>query len=485
MVTMTGTAGDDRLVGSGEADLLRGLGGHDILKGAAGDDRLEGDEGDDGLYGGLGDDLLIGGIGNDTYYVDSIGDAVSETAGNGIDLVFSAVSFSLYGQDVERLTLAGTAAINATGNSLANILTGNAAANILDGAAGADLMRGGDGNDTYHVDDLSDVVVEASGAGNDLVISSVSFSLQRQNIERLTLTGTQAIDATGNALANTLIGNGAANVLNGAAGADRMEGRGGNDTYHVDNAGDEIIELGGQGLDRVLSSVSFTLGAHVENLVLTGSTALEGTGNSLRNTITGNAAANVLDGQAGADIMRGGGGDDIYRVDHASDRAIESAGSGTDEVLSSTSFTLGSYVEKLTLTGSAAANGTGNALANTIVGNAAANVLDGGGGADLLTGGSGADSFAFTTKPSSGNVDRVTDFAAATDKILLGGLTGQPFEALASGPLGAGAFRVGPAAADADDRIIYTKSTGALSYDADGSGAGAAIQFATLPSGLT
>ena len=262
------------------------------------------------LDGAAGADSLLGGDGDDTYVVDDLGDKVTELAANGADTVKSSVNFVL-GAELENLTLTGTAAAG-TGNILANIITGNASANTLDGAAGADSLLGGDGNDTYIVDNLDDLVTELAGKGTDTVQSGVNFTLGAE-LENLTLTGTAAA-GTGNILANIISGNASANTLDGAAGADSLLGGDGNDTYIVDDLGDKVTELAANGTDIVKSSVSFTLGADIENLTLTGAAA-SGIGNTLGNIIIGNAAANTLDGAGGADSLSGGDGNDTYVVD--------------------------------------------------------------------------------------------------------------------------------------------------------------------------
>ncbi|MDH5288163.1 MAG: hypothetical protein OEX23_16200 [Betaproteobacteria bacterium] len=341
------------------------------------------------LTGGAGNDTLKGGAGDDIYVVDATGDVVTELAGEGTDRVESSATFTL-GANVEHLTLTGTAAINGTGNTLANTLTGNAAGNVLDGLGGADTMIGGAGNDTYGVDNAGDVVTEVAGAGTDLVRASISYTLGT-TLENLTLAGTSTINATGNASANTLIGNAAANVLDGKAGADSLQGGAGNDTYVVDNTLDVVVEAASAGTDTVQSSVAFTLAANVENLTLTGTAAINGTGNTLANTLVGNAGANTLDGGAGADTLRGGAGNDVLVIDDALDVVVENASEGDDTVRSAVAWLLGANVENLTLTGVAAVNGTGNALDNCLLGNAAANVLAGGDGQDLVFGDAGDD----------------------------------------------------------------------------------------------
>ncbi len=352
---------------------------------------INGNSGANVLDGGAGADTLAGGAGNDTYIVDSVGDSVVEAASAGTDLVQSSLSWTL-SANVENLTLTGSAAINGTGNDLANTVTGNGANNLLDGGLGADTLAGGAGDDSYVVDNTADVVTEAAAAGTDTVLSSVSLTLAA-NVENLNLTGSAAINATGNTQDNVLRGNSAANTLNGGTGNDTMVGGAGDDTYGVDATGDAVTELAGEGTDLVQSSITYSLGANVENLTLTGTGAINGTGNALANAIVGNSGANVLDGGAGNDTLTGGAGNDTYLVDSAGDLIVELAAGGTDTVQTGINWVLGTDLENLTLTGTAAINGTGNGLNNTLIGNGADNVLDGGAGNDTMTGGAGNDTY--------------------------------------------------------------------------------------------
>ncbi len=371
-LTLNGTANADTLVGGAGDDTLNGLAGNDTLTGGAGNDTLN---------GGAGNDSMAGGLGNDTYVVDSTSDVVTEAANEGTDLVQSSVTYTL-SANVENLTLTATTAINGTGNALDNVLTGGSGVNVLTGGAG---------NDTYVVG-TGDSTIEVTGGGIDTVQSGVTWTLGTE-VENLTLTGTTAINGTGNTLNNMLVGNNAANILSGGTGADTLLGGAGNDTYVVDNIADVVTENLNEGTDLVQSSVTYTLSANVENLTLTGTTAINATGNALNNTLTGNTGANILDGGAGADTMVGGTGNDTYYVDNTGDITTEAASAGTDTVISSVNWTLATNLENLTLSGSANINATGNTLANVLTGNAGDNILDGGTGTDTMIGGLGNDTY--------------------------------------------------------------------------------------------
>ena len=382
MITATGSNGADWLYGGSGNDSLYGVGGNDSLYGEGGNDLLD---------GGTGSDMMLGGAGDDTYVVDSAGDIVTENSDEGTDTVQSSVTCTL-GANVENLTLTGTGAINGTGNTLNNLLIGNSGSNTLNGGVGNDTMQGGAGNDTYVVDSSSDVVTEAASAGTDRVQSSVTYTLSA-NVENLTLNGTASINGTGNTLSNTLVGNSGNNILDGGAGNDTMQGGLGNDTYVVDSTGDVVTEAVSAGTDTVSSSVTYTLSANVENLTLTGTAGINGTGNTLANFMIGSTGNNIISGGAGNDTMQGGAGNDTYVVDSTGDVVIENPDEGTDTISSSVTCTLGSNIENLALAGAAAINGTGNSLANILAGNSGNNILDGGVGNDTMQGGVGNDTY--------------------------------------------------------------------------------------------
>lgn len=298
---------------------------------------------------------------------------------------------------------------NIIGSDFDDILTGNNNDNIFEGALGKDTFIGGLGNDTYLINSSDDVISEkpdtirGAAGGTDEVIATASYVLPA-NVENITIDrSADGINATGNNLPNILTGNDQDNRLDGKAGADSMVGGGGNDdVYVVDNAADSVTGNSAGTRETIESSVTLSLAAtsitKVENLTLTGTQAINGTGTSGDNTITGNSVDNVLDGGVGGnDLLIGGAGNDTYIVNDTSDTITELTDGGTaDLVKSSITWSLATglssdYLENLTLTGELAINATGNALDNILTGNSNANSISGGNGVDTLFGEAGND----------------------------------------------------------------------------------------------
>ena len=425
-LTLSGTSAISG-TGNGDANVLTGNSGANTLTGLGGNDTLS---------GGTGADTMIGGLGDDSYVVDNAGDVLTELAGQGTDRVTASIAWTL-SANVENLTLSGSASVAGTGNGSANVLTGNAGANVLTGLGGNDTLNGGSGNDTmiggldddtYVVDVSGDVVTELAGQGTDTVQTTLSSHTLAANVENLTFTNASAHSGTGNALNNVITGNAGNDTLNGGAGTDTLIGGLGNDSYVIDASGDVVTELAGQGTDLVTASASYALSANIENLTLSGTAAINGTGNADANVITGNSAANTLAGLDGSDTLTGGLGNDTLQ-----------GGTGTDR-------------------------------------------LTGGNGNDTLNGGTGADTFVFETAANlATNYDTLQDFVSGTDKLAFSRAVFTGFAA--TGAMSIDAFWSGAgvnAAHDATDRLIYNTSTGVLWYDRDGTGSAAAVQVAVL-----
>lgn len=303
-----------------------------------------------------------------------------------------------------------------SGTGANDLLVGDAGGNTLDGGAGADVLEGRLGDDTYIVDNAGDVIKEVVGGGYDVVKSSVSHVLASE-VEALQLQGSAAINGTGNELSNRLVGNSANNILNGGGGSDVMIGGLGDDTYGVDDGSDRIVESEGAGTDTVNSSVSFTLANHLENLSLTGTAAINATGNAANNVLRGNVADNRLDGAQGADRMIGGQGNDTYFVDNAGDAVVEDLNGGNDTVISTLDYTLAANVEALTLSGPAL-NATGNELSNELIGNERNNRLYGAAGDDFLQGGRGDDRYVFGVGQGQDHISEDLEAAGGIDTIV-------------------------------------------------------------------
>ncbi|WP_367651481.1 calcium-binding protein [Cupriavidus basilensis] len=248
-----GETDDDVMYGGAGDDLMLGGLGNDQLWGGAGNDELQGGEGNDALYGEAGNDRIFGGVGNDIIY-----------GGDGDDLI---VGFTGNNEAKQTLAAGETDDDFLYGGAGNDTLLGGLGNDYLDGGAGADYMEGGKGNDTYIVNSVNDVILEQKDEGYDTVVSSANYILNA-NIEELRLVEGYTINGTGNGLNNRIIGNSQDNILDGVTGADTMIGGAGNDTYYVDNVGDQAIELAGEGTDTVNASISYTLGANLENLTL-------------------------------------------------------------------------------------------------------------------------------------------------------------------------------------------------------------------------
>lgn len=448
-------------------------------------DKIFGNGGNDTIFIGYGDDA-DGGAGSDTLHLSLDGASAATT----IDLtdITGPEPFSFAGGTIKnfesfdtlngshfadtvvvgthsyRVTVNGLGGNDKVVSNLSSItFAGGLGDDTLVSGGAADVFDGGDGFDTI------DYSTYAKGVSVSLVTGTGQGGDSFQNVEAV-IGSAYADTLKGDGNANTLAGGGGNDILDGGLEADRMDGGDGNDTYYVDNIGDTVIEWdhgGNGGQDEVFASINYTLGNQVESLTLTGTGALNGTGNVKANMIVGNDGANVLsglggndqlyggggkdvlDGGVGADRMFGGDGDDTYYVDDAGDRVIEwdnGGNGGKDIVYASVDYTLSDQVELLTLTGTSALNGTGSVKANMIVGNSSANVLsglggndqlyggggndtlDGGTGGDLLKGGAGEDIFLFGL--TSGK-DTIVDFQAG-DKIDLSAWLGTGAEPIVS-----------------------------------------------------
>ena len=462
--TLFGGAGNDSLDGGAGNDSVQGSDGNDSLSGLDGNDTLEGGAGNDWMHGGFGSNSLIGGAGGD-YLEGWLGDD------------------TLLGGDGDDHLAAGD---------------GN---NVIDGGAGSDVMVGRTGGDTF---------VFSAIDGTDFVQSFESgFDGMHLDARVMSALGTGGVFSAGDARFYAAAG---------ASGGHDADDRIVFDTtfatlyYDADGSGATApvaIARFGQSNTVVLATDIVVLNGTTPPPTPAGSGTITGTAGN--DSLTGGAGNDTLDGLAGVDTMNGEGGDDTYYVT-AGDVLQDAA--GVDTVVSGATWTLGAAFENLTLTGTAAINGAGNAVANLITGNGANNSvqgaggndsllggagndtlfgndgsdwLEGGAGNDVLTGGGGQDSFVFREAPGTG-ADSLNDFGSNWDQLRLddAGMTTLG----AAGRFTTGDARFWSAAGasaghDADDRVVFNSSTGQLWYDADGAGAGAAQLIAALQAGAT
>ena len=304
--------GIEAFIGSNLNDIMISGGVGSIFYGGGGDDVMSSSS--------TGEEQMYGGVGNDT---------IDHRTSN-VGLIYNMETGLT--QFIDEIFLGFETALMGNGN---DSVTGTSGDNTIDGGLGNDMMLGGAGNDTYVVNAALDRVFETTtttstidAGGVDTVLSAVTFNLGANAgvrfVENLTLTGTLNINATGNGLANTLIGNSGNNILTGGAGGDTMLGGAGNDTYVIDSAADQVFEtttttsgINAGGIDTVKSSLTINLNANIgasflEKVTLTGTGAINATGNGLANTLTGNAGNNDLNGGLGNDTMSGGLGQDRF-----------------------------------------------------------------------------------------------------------------------------------------------------------------------------
>ena len=442
-------------VGDGSAETVHGGSLSDTLDGGAGADVLYGNGGNDVFANvtldDLDDDILDGGSGTDTldlddYVAQFLGPPVlfgangtltsievinlhGPTAGVGINNVELAIPLANSSSD-DTVTVNGALAqdfiygdrINNADISL--YLNGGGGHDVLYGGAGGDTLDGGDDADT----------LEGNG-GEDLLEGGGASDTLRGGADGDTLRGGDGDD--------TLEGNGGDDELDGGDDADSMSGGTGNDIYIVDDAADVVTEYANGGTDTVDASISYTLSAEVENLALTGTGGLNGTGNDRDNVIWGSnydnllnggggvdaikgaGGADIIDGGTGADTMLGGDEGDIFIVDNAGDVVTEAIGEGFDMLQTSVSYSLtaGSEVEVLyadPATTTAAINLTGNEFDNFLTGNDGVNVLAGGLGIDTLRGNGGGDAFLWSSIGEVGlaSPDIVADYSSAQGDVL-------------------------------------------------------------------
>jgi Ca2+-binding RTX toxin-like protein len=449
--------GQDLASGGDGDDHLQGGAGNDLLLGASGNDRLFGGDGADVLDGGPGDDLLFGG--NGPFLTDTASDTYVFRRGSGRDTIVATASSG----PADTVVLEGLAP--------ADVSFEWTTSNHLNVRVGTDLLV-----IERQFDPASPQKIEQFRFGDGSVLDAATVAALAAANRDDFLNGTEGADVLdggggnddlrGNGGSDTLLGGPGNDRLDGGAGADRLEGGPGDDFYVVDQAGDVVVELAGEGYDRVASVVTYVLPANVEELSLAGAGAVNGTGNAGDNVLTGSSAANrleggagndSLDGGAGADTMLGGAGDDTYVVDHSSDVVTEYAGEGTDLVISSVTRTLGANQEHLTLAGGYAINGTGNSLANHLKGNGAANTLNGSGGTDVLQANLGNDTLTDTSgRGLLDGGDGADTLRGGTDRQVFAGGAGNDTLTLGGGA----------------DVVLFNRGDGADTINAPASGAG-------------
>lgn len=426
--------GTGAFTGNGNAsdNAIAGGVANDLLTGGAGADSLIGGDGDDVLRGGAGLDVLTGGAGIDTldYSLATAATVIrmdlnrTTNDGDGATDTFSGME-NVIGSAFNDVIF---------GNSAANVITGGAGADVLLGLGGDDILIGGSGaantlqggiGDDRYIVTASDTIVEAAGEGTDTIETGLYALIMAANVENLIFTGAGTFNAVGNVSANvirggvsndqldggagddTLWGGGANDtligglggdalygeagndILNGGAGDDILTGGLGDDRYVIDSLGDQIIELDGQGIDTIETTLNiWTLANGLENLIYSGTAAFTGVGNAANNVITGGVGDDTFIAGLGNDTFNGGAGFDTIDYSAAGSAVTvrlngyvaQNDGQGGADGLTGIERVIGTDFDDLLV---------GDALANTLVGGAGRDTLLGLGGNDTLIGGEG------------------------------------------------------------------------------------------------
>jgi Ca2+-binding RTX toxin-like protein len=460
--SINGLYGDDTLYGEQGNDILNGGYDNDILYGGAGNDILNGNAGNDTITGGLGDDTAVYSGTRAQYQLTSNSGVFTIT-----DLVANRDGFDTL-QEVQKIKFSDQTLTIA---SVEPTITNHDVANQI----GVSLS----------INDIT--VVEGKDANALLTVSLSSTSTQPISVNYTTT----AINATANGDYTTTTGtlvipaNSSMATIRIPIVNDNLNEADESFIVTLSNPINATLDPDASIAevtitDTLRSAITRILPANVENLTLTGAGATNGTGNAGNNIITGNIANNILTGGLGVDTLIGGAGNDTYVIDNLGDIVTETSTLTTeiDTVQSSVNYTLVLNVEQLTLTGIAAINGSGNAGNNFITGNSGANILSGAAGNDTLVGGLGVDRFLFNNKTEG--IDTISDFTAG-EKIVISALGfGGGLVATAINASQFLSVTTGSAATNTTQRVIYNSTTGGLYFDADGSGTGAALQFATL-----
>lgn len=390
--------------------------------GGTGNDTLIGNTANNFLNGDAGADRMIGGKGNDFYVVDRPDDIVVELAGEGIDKVGSWAKAYVLSADVEHLTLEAVYDQLGIGNALANQIQGGGGNDKINGKGGDDWLAGGGGNDRFLVEAESgcDVIADfaaGSGLGDVVWLVGTGFKSFTQVRAALTQSDTNAVLdlggsntltflgvkvssfaaddfnlipvpatpsapnlapsgpvawRTGTSGSDTLTGTASNDFLNGSSGIDKMIGGKGHDVYVVDRSEDVVIELAGEGVDKVGSwAKSYVLPANVEHLVLDASYDQTGTGNALANRVQGGGGNDTINGKGGNDWLTGGAGNDIFVVERTAGIDVItdfSTGTGIGDVIQLIGSDFSSFAQ----------------LSNALTQSGADSVLDLGGGNALI-----------------------------------------------------------------------------------------------------